>query len=86
MPTVKIYVVQTCRICGRTLQVPIALLGDTAVCPHCTASFLARDSSCGAPAASDPTTLLFQQRIDALLDGYQGGIWRRSAEAGARIL
>jgi hypothetical protein len=66
VPAITTYFVQACPVCGRTLEVPIELLGETAACQHCTASFRARDTSRDPVAASDPRTLLMQH-VDALL-------------------
>jgi hypothetical protein len=37
------YFVQTCSICGRSLQIRLEYLGRSVSCPHCNGSFMAID-------------------------------------------
>lgn len=45
MPVIPTYFVQRCPVCGRSLHVPVRLLGEDAACQHCRATFVARAPS-----------------------------------------
>lgn len=57
---------QPCPVCGRSLKVSVRLLGRTAACQHCRATFVARDTSRESVPMRDPRDLLVD-RANALL-------------------
>ena len=68
MPSNQTFYLQPCPVCSRPLRVSVQLLGKSAQCGHCTASFIARDHSYGAASHVAPISFL-QQRDNALLGG-----------------
>jgi hypothetical protein len=69
----KTYFVQPCPVCGRSLHVPVQLLGQLAACSHCQGTFVARDPDAAQTIESDSSTASFdKQRVDFLLSQRQG--------------
>lgn len=58
------YFVQACPICGRHLQVRLALLGKKVACQHCRGTFTAKDPSTAAgPYARLDESILRADRL-----------------------
>lgn len=66
MPLIPTYYVQACPVCGRSLHVPVQLLGQAAACQHCRATFVAHD-----PHAAHRQSTILSERVDTLLSRYQ---------------
>lgn len=66
MPASPTVYVQPCPICSRPLQIPIRLLGKSAACYHCEATFVPRDLTDFGTFSRDPQPALID-RADALL-------------------
>lgn len=71
MSLIPTYFVQSCPVCGRTLHVPIQLLGQRAACQHCRATFVARDLNGRHVPVSGPQAVL-SQRVDTILNQCRG--------------
>jgi len=66
MPVCATAFLQPCPVCGRSLRVPVRLLGKTAACNHCAATLVTRHLSGDRAIARDSRTTLMD-RADALL-------------------
>lgn len=51
MSMVQMLYLQSCPICGRTLCVPVELMGQSAACRYCDASFVAASAARGRKPA-----------------------------------
>lgn len=71
MPAIPTAYTQSCPVCGRLLRVPVRLLGKTAACHHCEATFVARDANGDCVPTSDPRAKLME-RADQLLNACRG--------------
>ena len=60
------YFVRSCGVCGRTLRVPVSLLGELVNCEHCQATFLADDPNRRPRRVIDAASE-FGQRVEMLL-------------------
>lgn len=63
----KVYFVQECPTCGRSLQIRVAYLGRQVVCQHCNGLFEACDPASAAYPPSDSGIALLR-RADELLE------------------
>ncbi len=54
---------KVCPTCGRTLQIPVELLGRDVCCHGCGAGFKASDSECSLPGKVEG----IDQRVDRLI-------------------
>jgi len=57
---------QSCPVCGRRLEVPARLLGQTIGCQHCTAEFRAGENQEESNSAADAGDALLA-RVEAIL-------------------
>jgi len=60
----EVFFLQSCPVCGRTLQIRVHLLGRRVYCQHCGGGFVARDEALG-PA--DPARTRIEV-VDDLLE------------------
>ena len=60
------YFVQECPICGRSLRIRVAYLGDQVVCRHCQGQFEACDPASESYPPGD-SSIMLMQRADELL-------------------
>ncbi len=61
---------QSCPTCGRRLEIPTRLLGQTVACQHCLAEFHSHSDDDTNPPWTDPTAALLA-RVDAALQRSQ---------------
>lgn len=66
MPKHSTKFVSRCRVCGRTLEIPVTLLGKLASCNHCRATFIALDRPNDGLKVNDPATEIVR-RLDLIL-------------------
>ena len=69
MNAIPTYYLQPCPVCGRSLHVPVQLLGETAVCQHCRATFVARAPSGHRPPVPPDAPM---ERAQELLNACHG--------------
>jgi len=62
----KVFFVQECPTCGRSLEIRVAHLGREVYCQHCRARFVARSSEAPVRGAADVDSLL--RRAEQLID------------------
>jgi hypothetical protein len=60
----RVYFVQECPTCGRTLEILVDFLGREVACQHCRGRFVATDAS-NSPLLSDSGILM--KRADELI-------------------
>lgn len=66
MSKIPTFFVRSCGVCGRTLRIPVSLLGELVTCEHCRATFVADDRNHRQPVANN-VAAEFGQRLDMLL-------------------
>jgi hypothetical protein len=64
------YFINPCPVCGRSLHIPVQLLGQKAICQHCRATFAARDPATAQASLDDPRTALMR-RVNTILSNCQ---------------
>ena len=66
MSKIPTFFVRSCGVCGRTLRVPVSLLGELVTCEHCQATFLADDPN-RRPRRTVDAASEFGQRVEMML-------------------
>ena len=67
----SVFFLQGCPVCGRRLQIDVALLGRRVYCQHCGGGFVAMDEALqgsGAVAAPERRDADVLHKADALLE------------------
>lgn len=87
----SVFFLQGCPVCGRRLQIDVALLGRRVYCQHCGGGFVAADEAlrgsgqasvgCAADSAREPDAL---HKADALLERAALELARSGYEADDR--
>lgn len=56
--------ISSCSVCGRRLEVKVALLGTEVSCPHCQAVFTVQGDPMGNDQAADPIRPKLEKCLD----------------------